>query len=269
MILRLQLVRLLRSGRLIVALLAIAAFLGLALIEVTSSADLSPEMLPLFAITLFLHGAYFGLPVVAAAEGAAQISGETSSGTLLLLLTRPLSPRRIFLAKFFTAYAYLLVLIVVLLVACLATGWAAMAYSGGWSESWSGLAASVQSSGVFGSEGPSGIEESLSMRQALLRTLLLVPAVGWAMLVPFSLSFLISSWVKRPLNAAVLALALHWILIFSTRNWLSDATLHLVRGILQEPDPWRGALLDAAKIGAFALVILFLALRRFRLREER
>ena len=106
---------------------------------------------------------------------------------------------------------------------------------------------------------------------------MLLAAASLALLTPLSLSLLVSSYSRSPVNAVGTSVALYLVLyviseihFFRTlRAWLFTSYLAYWRGLFQEHIPWTDLGLDAAKLTGFTLLFLALAFRRFRLREER
>ena len=262
MIFRLELLRLRRSGRVLFTLLVFLLFLGVAVIDAGSTTASAAHWSPGHALLYFLYTAQLLLPLVVAVEGAALISGETSSGTLLLLLTRPVAPYRIFLAKLAVALLWIGMLLGAALAACLAIGW--------WKSGWIGLDANITDPFEMGPFHR--FEHGLTMRRLLLRASLLGPALLWVSLVPLSLSFLISSWVKRPLFAGMLSAAGCWLLAMVMavgEGGRPVDPLALMWPFLEERIDVRTLLLWMGVSGGGSLLLFFLALRRFRWREAR
>ena len=262
MIFRLELLRLRRSGRVLLTLLALVLFLGVAVIDASSGTEQAGHWSPGHALDYFLNTASLLLPLFVAAEGAALIAGETSSGTLLLLLTRPVPPYRVFLAKVAVGLLWIGVVLGAALAACLAIGW--------WGSGWVGLDANFTTSREMGPFR--AFEHGLTMGRMLVRASWLWPALLGMSLVPLSLSFLISTWVKRPLFAGMLSVAGYWVLAMvlgAGTGAIGVDPMILLRPLFLEPIDTRALLVGAGLVGGVSLLLFFLALRRFRLREAR
>lgn len=217
-------------------------------------------------ITFTVYAFYFGcmllLPIFLAIEGGTQLAGETSTGRLRLLLTRPVSRSRVLLAKFGVAslYAALLVggfLAVTLAVGLFAVGWGDLRLYPGVLQ----MTATPQ---------------FLEQREALLRFTLIWPAVSLAMLVPIAFSFCLSAWMRNAVNAASTAVSLFLVLhvisgvpfFEDLRPYLFTTDLGYWRALLQETIDWNRVSRDAAKLATHGFVFLAVAHLRFRLREE-
>ncbi len=278
MIGRLHLVRLWRSRRPHLAALSLALFLGLMLLgfytdvmkttggEAVFGFSLSNDSYNnglAFALLAFFYGSLFVLPIFAATEAGAQIAGDTSSGTILLLLTRPLKRGRLFLTKLALASGFLFVLAGVLLVVALLLGLVAV----GWGDF-------LDNPGGFDSPTAS---PHLTLGQTLLRFVLAWPAATLGILALLSMSFLLSTWVRKPVNAVGASMALYAVMyvlsvlpIFEGLSpWLFTTYMPFWTELFEARIPWSELLLDAAALAGFALLFASLAYRRFRLREER
>lgn len=278
MIVRLELLRLVRSRRPWIAAATVAFFLLLMLAgfylyaenETGGAAEFryTFENRSYFnGLTFALYSFYFGfllvLPVFGALEGAAQIAGDASSGRLYLLLSRPLSRARLFAAKLVLSGTQILVLTGVLmgagmLLGLVAVGWGSL-------DLYPGVLQMTDRHVHLGQD------------VALLRFLCAWPAATLALSVPLTLGFWISTFGRSPLNAAGLAVALYLVLYVVSeihffedlRPWLFTSSMTFWRGLFR-PDPeWGYLAREAAKLLGFALLFGTLALGRFRRREER
>lgn len=216
-----------------------------------------------FAVYSFHFGCLLLLPIFLATEGGTQIAGETARGGLYLMLTRPVSRTRILLSKFAVSalYGVLLVggfLAVTLLVGLFAVGWGELRLYPGVLQM-------------------TPTPQTLAQSEALRRFALVWPAASLAMLVPLAFSYLLSVWMRSPVNAASTAVSLFLVLhvisgvpfFEDLRPFLFTSHMGYWRALLQETIPWDEVLRDAAKLGATGCLFLGLAHHRFRRREER
>ena len=272
-----EVLKLLRSRRPAVAVAALVLFLTLMLLGFYTYAKTETGGQVAFrytyenenyfnGLTFALYAYYFGvlmvLPIFAATEGGAQLAGETASKTLNLMLTRPLSRSRIFLTKFVIAALYMTVLVGLLLAATLGVGLLAV----GWGELniYPGVLQMTDQ------------HQHLSQREALRAFLLAWPAASVALLAPLALGFLLSVWIKHPINAVAASVATYLVLyVVSQIHFFRELgpflfTTHLGywRDIFREQMHWPSLLRDGAKLLAFAFGFLALAHHRFRVREE-
>lgn len=277
MTLRLEVLRLWRSRRPQLALLGIAFFLGLMLVGFYTYAQsrtggnaefrYTYENRSYFnGLTFAVYAFYFGsllvLPVFAATEGGVQIAGETSSGTLFLLLTRPIGRARLFLTKFLVAAALSFLLAGALLGAALGIGLVAV----GWGDLtlYPGVLQMTEA------------RQDLSQAVALGRFALVWPAASLALLAPLSLSFLISAWSRSAVNAVGASVVLYLVLYIVSeihffqelRPWIFTSDVAYWRGLFQERIPWGDLGESAARLLGFSALFTALAYRRFRIREE-
>lgn len=215
-----------------------------------------------FTVYSFHFGCMLLLPIFLATEGGTQIAGETSSGGLRMLLTRPVSKSRLLLSKFAVSSAYGVALVggflcVTLLVGLFAVGWGDLRLYPG----------VLQMTAT-----PQRLEQS----EALGRFLWIWPAASLAMLVPLAFSYLLSVWMRSPVNAASTAVSLFLVLhVISGVPFFEDLRPYLFtthmgywRGLLQEDVDWSTVLRDASKLMANGLLFLALAHNHFRRREE-
>jgi len=273
----LELIRVLRSRRPLLAVLSLLLFLGLMLLGFYTYAETetggNAEFRYTFenssyfnGLTFALYAFYFGfllvLPIFAATEGGAQLAGDTSSGAIRLLLTRPVGRARLFAVKVAIGFASTLALCAVLLGAALGLGLVAI----GWGnlDLYPGVLQMTDH------------HQSLEQSVALRRFALAWPAASIALLAPLSLAFLVSSWVRSPVNAVGTSVALYLVLYVISeihffeqlRPWLFTSHMAYWRGLFREDVDWPQLVRDAAKLCGFSALFLALALRRFRRREE-
>ena len=211
--LRFELLKVRRSKRPHAAAFAVALFLGLMLLGfymyATNATSGQADFRYTFenrsyfnGLTFALYAFYFGfllvLPIFVCTEAGAQIAGETASGTMLLLLARPVSRTRLFLTKLWLATWMTVVWVVGLLLAALVVGLLAV----GWGDLdlYPGI---LQMSDHH---------QHLPQGQALLRFVVLLPFASLALLAPLALSILVSTWMRSPVNAVGTSMALYLIL---------------------------------------------------------
>ena len=215
-----------------------------------------------FAIYAFYFAFLLLLPIFVATEGGAQIAGETASGTLFLLLTRPISRARIFFTKLAIGglFAGTLTggfLAGALLIGLVAVGWGDL-------DLYPGVLQMAES------------HQHIPQSTAILRFLIAWPAASLALCVPLALSFLISSWVDRPVNATGTSVALYLVMhVISSIHFFRDLRPFLFtsymsywRGLFREDVDWAAMGADAAKLAGFGLLFVATAFHRFRVREE-
>lgn len=278
MIARLEVLRVARSRRPHLALLSLAFFLVLMLVGFYTYAETETGGAAEFrytfenrsyfnGLTFALYAFYFGfllvLPIFAATEAGAQVAGDTSAGTLHLLLTRPLSRARLFLTKFAIA-AGLSTLLVGLFLA-LALGLGLVAVGWGDLDLYPGVLQMTDR------------RQSLAQDVALRRFLLAWPAASLSLAAPLALAFLVSTWVRSAVNAVGTAVALYLVLYVvaeihffrDLRPWLFTSHMAYWRGLFRETIDWSALTRDAAKLLGFALLFLSAGCHRFRVREER
>ncbi len=215
-----------------------------------------------FALYAFYFCAVLLLPIFASVEGGAQIAGETSSQTLALMLTRPLSKSRLYFTKVAVAILFLASLVGIFLAVALAAGLVFV----GWGD------LNIYPGVLQMTARP----QHLAQQDALLAFLLAWPAVTLALLAPLTLSILVSTWVRNPVNAVGISVSLYLLLyVISEVHFFRDLrpflfTSHIAywRGLFRTSVDWTELLRDGCKPAAYALLFLALGYRRFRLREE-
>lgn len=273
----LEMLRLVRSRRPLVAGGALALFLGLMLLGFYTYAQARTGGQAEFrytyenssyfnGLTFALYGFYFGfvllLPIFAALEGSAQLAGDAASGALALLLARPVSKTRLFFVKLGVAAGFTTVLVGVFLLVTLLLGLFAV----GWGE------LRLYPGVLQMADRP----QRLARDEALLRFLYAWPAASLALLAPLAFSFWISSWARSAVNAAGTAVALYLTLYViaevhffaELRPWLFTSHAAYWRGLFQERIDWPELGRHAAALAAFTCAFTALAFRRFRQREE-
>jgi ABC-2 type transport system permease protein len=276
-VLALELTRLVRSRRPLLALASLVLFLGLMLLgfytyaktETGGAADFryTFENSSYFnGLTFALYAFYFGfllvLPIFAATEGGAQLAGDTASGTIRLLLARPVGRTRLFATKVAVGFASTLALCAVLLALALALGLLAV----GWGD------LDLYPGVLQMTDHHQHLEQDVAMR----RFALIWPAASIALAAPLSLAFLVSTCVRSPVNAVGTSVALYLVLYViaevhffeELRPWLFTSHMAYWRELFREDVDWARLGRDAAKLCGFSALFLALALGRFRRREE-
>lgn len=275
--LRAEILKLYRSRRPLIAAAALALFLVLMLIgfytyaqnETGGKVDFryTFENRSYFnGLTFAIYAFYFGvvllLPIFASIEGGSQIAGETADGTLQLMLTRPVSRARLFFTKVFVATLCLTLLVGVFLAVTLLIG----LFTVGWGD------LNLYPGVLQMTDRP----QHLTQSQALTAFALAWPAASVALLAPLGLSFLISTWLRSPVNAVGVSVSLYLVLYVicrihffkDLRPFLFTSYASYWRDLFRSTVDWYTLAQDAAKMVAFAMLFFALAFRRFRLREE-
>lgn len=215
-----------------------------------------------FAIYAFYFGIILLLPVIATIEGGSQVAGETSSGTIQLLLVRPVSRSRLFLAKAAISAVLLFLIVGLFLIAALVIGLFAV----GWGD------LDLYPGVLQMTDRP----QHLSQAAALSAFFQAWPAASIALLAPLSMSLLISTWTRNPVNAVGISVSLYLVMYLISnvhfftelRPYLFTSYVGYWRGLFRAEPDWAMLLRDGAKLMAFAAFFLGLAYRRFRVREE-
>jgi ABC-type transport system involved in multi-copper enzyme maturation permease subunit len=274
---RFELLKMRRSRRPLLAVGMLLLFLGLMLVgfytyaktETGGSAEFryTFENRSYFnGLTFALYAFYFGflllLPVLVATEGAVQIAGETASGTLLHLLCRPITRLRIFLGKFGVVVLFQCALTGFLLAAGLSIGLFAVGF--GELRLYPGV---LQMTAT---------PQTLSQSEALTRFLLAWPAASLALLPTISLSFLLSTWIRHPVNAVGTAVSLYLVLyvvseihfFHELRPFLFPSYVCYWRGLFQEQVDVAALWRDAGRLLAFSCLFLGISFALFRRCEE-
>lgn len=274
---RYEILKLLRSRRPLVAMLALLLFLVLMLVGFWTYAQKRTGGRADFrytfenesyfnGLTFSIYAFYFAfvliLPIFAATEGGVQVAGERAQRTVQLLLARPVSHSRIFATKSLISVLYLalgtgLFLAVTLGVGLVLVGWGEL-------RLYPGVLQMV------------GERQFLSQSVALQRFALAWPAATLSLLVPLSLSLLVSSRVASPVNAVGASVSIYLVLYVVSevhffdelRPWLFTSHMAYWRGFFQETLDWGQLARDASKVLAFAVLFWVLAHRSFRAREE-
>lgn len=277
MTIRLELLRMRRSRRPLVALASIVLFLGLMLLGFWTYAETQTRGQVEFrytfenrsyfnGLTFGLYAFYFGfllvLPIFAATEGGVQLAGDTDSGALRLFLTRPLTRSRLFLSKLTVAGLLVAALTGLLMVFGLGLGLVAV----GWGE------LRLYPGVLQMTDRPMRLSQSV----ALQRFALAWPAASLALLCPLSMSFLVSAWARSAVNAVAASVALYLVLYVvaeipffaDLRPYLFTSAMPFWRGLFREEIDWAEMARSVARLLGFTCLFLALAHARLRGREE-
>ena len=277
MLWRFETIKLLRSRRPVVAIAALVLFIVLMLMGFYTYADNETggraEFRYTFESSSYFNGLLFALyafyfailivlPIFTAAEGGAQLTLESASGTIQLLLARPISRPLLFVAKLVTAVAYLTILTGIFLAVTLVVGLVAV----GWGE------LHIYPGVLQMTAKP----QYLSQEQALRAFLLAWPAASAALMPALAMSFMVSVWVKNPINAVAASVAIYLVLyVISEIHFFSELRPYLFttyigfwRGLFREQIIWSALMQDGAKLMAFTFGFLSIAYHRFRRRQE-
>ncbi len=275
--LRLELLRLWRSRRPLLALGAVLFFLGMMLLGFYTYAKTETGGAAEFrytyenesyfnGLTFGLYAFYFGflliLPIFAAGEAGAQLAGDTASGALRLLLARPVGRARIFFVKLLLGVGLCGLLVLLLLGAGLGRGLVAV----GWGD------LDLYPGVLQMTDRPQHLDQDT----ALWRFLAAWPLATLALCAPLAMSLLVASFVRSPVNAVATSVALYLILYViaevhffrDLRPWLYTSHMAYWRGLFRESVDVPELARDAAKLSGFTLLFLAAAYRRFRTREE-
>lgn len=277
MLVRFEILKLLRSHRPLVTGLALALFLVLMLLGFYTYAQTETGGRAEFrytfenrsyfnGLTFAVYAFYFGsvllLPIFAALEGASQIAGETSSQTLYLLLSRPLSKSRIFLTKVSITGVYLFVAVGLFLGAALLVGLIAV----GWGN------LSLYPGVLQMTDRP----QHLTQAAALLRFFMAWPAATLALSAPMALGFFVSCRVNSAVNAVGISVSVYLVLYLISevhffrelRPYLFTTYIAFWRNLFRTTIDWPLLFQDACRMMAFTTLFLALGHYRFRHRQE-
>jgi len=215
-----------------------------------------------FALYTFYFGSLLVLPIFAATEGGAQIAGDTQSGAMKLLLTRPVERGGIFGGKILVAGIFSTLLVgfllgLGLLCGLLAVGWGDL-------DLYPGVLQMTER------------HQHLPQEVALRRLALVWPAASLSLFVPLCMSFWISTWVRSPVNAVGTAVSLYLMMYVVSeihffqelRPWFFTSYMAYWRGLFQAEIDWAEVSQSALRLAGFGFAFLALAFRRFRRREE-
>ncbi|MBL8842835.1 MAG: ABC transporter permease [Planctomycetes bacterium] len=274
---RLELLRLVRSRRPLLALAALLLFLVLMLVGFWSYAQARSGGAATFeytyenksyfnGLTFALYAFFFGfvllLPLFAALEGGAQLAGDTGSGTLTLLLVRPVSKTRLFFGKLAVAFGWTTLLTALFVAAALLLGLFAV----GWGD------LRLYPGVLQSAPRPQFLPRDVALQRFALAWL----AASLALLAPLSLSFWIATFTRSAVNAVGAAVALYLVahvisevhFFEALRPWLFTWHATAWRALFREEIAWRELAHHAAALLGQSALFLALAFRRFRRREE-
>jgi ABC-2 type transport system permease protein len=214
-----------------------------------------------FAIYAFYFGVILLLPIFAALEGGSQIAGEAAGGTLGLILTRPISRRRLFFNKIGMSMCFVTLIVGGFLATALLIGLVAV----GWGD------LSLYPGVLQMTDRP----QHLSQGQALRAFALAWPAATLAVLAPLCLSYWISSWSRSPVNAVGVSISVYLVLYLISevhffrelRPYLFTSYASYWRGLFRSAIAWTDVGHNAAKLLSFSLLFMGLAYHRFCTRE--
>jgi ABC-2 type transport system permease protein len=275
-LLQLEMLKIRRSKRSMVTAAVVMLYLGLMLIGFYTYAQNETEGNAEFrytfenasyfnGLTFGLYAFYFGalmvLPIFAAAEGGAQIAGESHSGTIRLLLFRQITRSSIFLSKFALAFAYQTLLVGFLLLLALLLGLILI----GWGDL-----------NIYpGVLQMTDTHQHLTQTEALGAFLLAWVGAGIGMGVPLALSFLFATWLESPINVVASSTAVYLVLLVVSeihffedlRPFLFSSYMGYWREFFREEIDWSALLGDGARLLSFGFAFLAIAHWRFRVRE--
>jgi ABC-type transport system involved in multi-copper enzyme maturation permease subunit len=274
---RFETIKLIRSWRPVVAMAALVLFIILILMGFYTYADNETGGRAefrytfesssyfnglLFALYAFYFAVLIVLPIFTAAEGGAQFTSETASGTIQLLLARPISRTCIFTTKLVTTVSYLAILTGVFLALTLLVGLVAV----GWGE------LNIYPGVLQMTARP----QYLTQQQALYAFVLAWPAAVVALMPALAMSFMVAAWMKNPINAVAASVAVYLVLyVVSEIHFFAELRPYLFttytgywRGLFRQQIDWHALLQDGAKLLAFAFAFLAAAYHRFRIRED-
>jgi len=276
-VIRLELLRLVRSRRPQVAFGALLFFLLLMLLGFYTYAQNrtggNAEFRYTFenrsyfnGLTFALYAFYFGfvllLPVFAAVEGGTQLAGDRDSGAWAVMLARPVTKARLFAVKLALAAGWTCALTGVFLATALGLGLVLV----GWGDL-------TLYPGVM---QMTSVRQHMTQSGALWRFLAAWPLASLALCVPLSFAFLVAAWSRTAVNAVGAAVALYLVLYVTAevhffaelRPYLFTTYLASWRELFREQIDWSAIARDAARLAAFAFVFAGLAFHRLRVREE-
>lgn len=215
-----------------------------------------------FALYAFYYGFLLVLPIFAATEGGVQIAGETANRTIHLGLARPWSRGAIFRAKLAVAVVHSAWLALFLLGLSLGAGLVFV----GWGDLrlYPGVLQLTDA------------HQFLPQREALVRFGYIAVASVLPLATTVAFALWLSTWTRSAVNAVGVAVALYLVMfVISEIHFFRDLQPYLYthyvafwRELLQERIDWSKVALDATRLSAFGVGFLWLAFRRFRLRED-
>ncbi len=276
-LLRFEWLKILRSRRLMVTAGVVALYLALMLLGFYTYAQNETGGQAEFrytfenrgyfnGLTFGLYAFYFGalmvLPIFAAAEGGSQIAGERRRRTLELMLYRQVSRSNLFLGKFALSWLSQALLTGLLMALALVLGLALV----GWGEL-----------NIYpGVLQMTDTHQRLGQLAALRAFGLAWLAASLAMTAPLSMSFLLSTWMRSPVNVVAASTALYLVMLVISevhffaqlRPYLFTAHMGYWRELFRETVDWPALFGGGARLLAFAAAFLAIGHWRFRTREE-
>jgi hypothetical protein len=118
--------------------------------------------------------------------------------------------------------------------------------------------------------------QQLSQEDAMWAFLMAWPAASLAMTAPLAMSFLLSSYMRNPINAVAASVAVYLVLYVTSqihffldlRPYLFTTYMGYWRLIFREEVPFPMMIHDATRLLAFTFGFLAIGYHRFRVREE-
>jgi ABC-2 type transport system permease protein len=202
-----------------------------------------------FVAHLLMNSLWVQIPVLISFVAGDELAGEATAGTYRLILIRPVSRTRIFIAKYITTvmYTVLFVFFLGLLSA--------------------GLAVALLGSGDLMILGREILV--LPQSEVLWRFVLAYCFASWGMITVASIALLFSSFVENAIGpivgtmGVVIVFTLITVLpvdLFSTiREYLFTYHMNIWQKAFADPIPWREILESAAYLGANSLAAMLAA----------
>lgn len=202
-----------------------------------------------FVAHMLMNSLWVQIPVLISFVAGDELAGEATAGTYRLILIRPVSRTRIFIAKYITTVVY-----TVLFVFFLGTLSA-------------GLALALLGNGdliILGRE-----ILVLPQSEVLWRFILAYCFASWGMITVASIAFFFSSFVENAIGpivgtmGVVIVFTLITVLpveLFSTiREYLFTYHMNVWEKAFADPIPWRDILVSIGYLGASSLAAVFVA----------
>lgn len=196
-----------------------------------------------FVTSFLMNTLWIHIPFLITLGAGDQLAGEATAGTFRILLTRPVSRMSILMAKYATALAYSLALVVFLVVLSLAVGWVMLG------------------SGPLLVPGRSIV--ILAASDAPVRIALACGLAIWAMWTVASLAFLLSSLVDNAIGPIIGTMAVIIVLlVVSTlpvdlfadiKPLLFTTYMDVWRQALMQPIAWKEIMRSMAILGGYSV----------------
>src|ERR1044071_9209898 len=277
-LLRIEIVKLIRSRSFLLSLAALTAFVFLMLWGfytyaerkagegVTSQFKYTYESKSYFnGLTFALYSVLFSfsllIPIFVAMIAGSQVAGERQSGTLRMICVRPVSRVSLLLSKFLTTafYTYLLVAFFIglnLLVGLLFVGWGDL-------QLYPGALNLVDEPGT------------LLRDEALMRFAYASLSGTWALLVIAAIAMLFSVLFESPAVATVATLALYLVFLIigrveffeHLRTYFFTTDMDFWRDVFKPEIPWQSFQHYGSICGAYTFGTLLLALIIFERKD--